>query len=468
MYNQNKQYRCTIIRGKSQAEIDDMLPAYSNILNSICPCKTSDFAQAFNSLLSPYLRENSRKKKTLDNHRTEIAGKLFGMYYEDNGYMYISERTLKFLEDFDQPAFFKDVCFKFQFPNGMQKTNTIRQRIIDGISLKPYAFILKSLLIAKEISLSLTKKEIAYYILNSLDVLQGIATPKEVIDAIRKDKQKGIIRIINTEGKASSYDYQHINEQLNYLELANLIRIGTDGLVELNFREINTIHLFVNSLNIPLMFSFKDYDLSLDEDVQKMHVEWNLYYSQLSDEASNFATTLESLGITSATSGVESQEGVKESTITFGDEGENYVYNYEKERVAKVNKRLANKVLSLGKTKGLGYDIQSVIAEPGERMEFVKYIEVKSTRRVTPPNIQDSNWYDTINITRNEWVAAQQHKEFYSIYRVYFVRNDVIIHIMDNIEQKHNEGKISVVPITYRVDYDASSIDKVLGGVDNV
>ena len=264
MYNQNKQYRCTIIRGKSQAEIDNMLPAYSNILNSICPCKIADFAQAFNSLLSPYLRENSRKKKTLDNHRTEIAGKLFGMYYEDSGYIYVSERTLKFLEDLDQPAFFKDVCFKFQFPNGMQKNNTIFQRVVDGISLKPYAFMLKSLLIAKENNLSLTKKEIGYYILNSLDVLQGIATPEEVIEAIKEDKQKGIIRIIDTEGKASSYDYQHINEQLNYLELANLIRMGTDGVVELNFKEINTINLFIKNLYTPLMFSFDDYDLSKD------------------------------------------------------------------------------------------------------------------------------------------------------------------------------------------------------------
>lgn len=44
------------------------------------------------------------------------------------------------------------------------------------------------------------------------------------------------------------------------------------------------------------------------------------------------------------------------------------------------NAHLVNKVLGLGKTKGLGYDIQSVIAEPGDFSEFVKYIEVKSTR----------------------------------------------------------------------------------------
>ena len=38
MYNHSNQYRCTIIRGKSQSEIDNMLPAYANVLDDICPC----------------------------------------------------------------------------------------------------------------------------------------------------------------------------------------------------------------------------------------------------------------------------------------------------------------------------------------------------------------------------------------------------------------------------------------------
>ena len=75
------------------------------------------------------------------------------------------------------------------------------------------------------------------------------------------------------------------------------------------------------------------------------------------------------------------------------------------------NPRLVNRVLSLGKTKGLGYDIQSVVAEKGDKSDFAKYIEVKSTKRVTEPNLSDVYWMDTLNITRNECIAADGFTE---------------------------------------------------------
>ena len=165
MYDHSKQYRCTIIRGKSQSEIDDMLPAYASVLDSICPCSIQEFPSLFNERLAIYLSENKRKKKTLDNHRTEIAGKLFGMYYVQDEYVYISERTLKFIEDTDQPAFFKDVCYKFQVPNGMQKTATVLTRIKDNLSLRPNAFVLKVLDYAKNAGIRLSKKDIGYMFL---------------------------------------------------------------------------------------------------------------------------------------------------------------------------------------------------------------------------------------------------------------------------------------------------------------
>lgn len=98
MYNHFNQYRCIIIRGKSQKEIDDLLSAYAKVIDDITPCETEVFSRKFNELLAPCLSADKRIKKTLDNHRTEIAGKLFGMYYvEENGYVYASDRTKKFL-----------------------------------------------------------------------------------------------------------------------------------------------------------------------------------------------------------------------------------------------------------------------------------------------------------------------------------------------------------------------------------
>lgn len=121
MYNHDNQYRCTIIRGKAQKEIDDLLPAYAKVIDEICPCDITDFQRLFDTSFGRYL-PGGTAQKTLDNHRTEISGKLFGMYYLANdGRIYASERTLKFLADSDTPAFFKDICYKAQFPNGTQK-----------------------------------------------------------------------------------------------------------------------------------------------------------------------------------------------------------------------------------------------------------------------------------------------------------------------------------------------------------
>lgn len=143
MYDHTKQYRCTIIRGKSQKEMDDLLPAYAKVIDEICPCSADEFETKFNNAFQLYLPESDRIKKTLDNHRTEISGKLFGMYYfSKDGRVYESERTQKFLEDNDQPAFFKDICYKMQFPNGTQKiSTTVMDRKANDICIRPNAFL---------------------------------------------------------------------------------------------------------------------------------------------------------------------------------------------------------------------------------------------------------------------------------------------------------------------------------------
>lgn len=461
MYDCKKQFRCTIIRGKSQKEIDDLLPVYAKVIDDIAPCNAGDFPVEFNKRFSLFLEKDKRIKKTLDNHRTEIAGKLFGMYYEDtNGYIYASDRTKKFLEDNDQPAFFKDICYKMQFPNGMQKYNTIQELLDNEISIKPNAFVIKTLICAKEKGIILTKKEIGYYILNSLNVLQGVATPEEVLGAVVKDREAGISRIIEKEGKASSYNYQHINEQINYLELANLVYTNSLGEVWVNTYE-KAVMLFAHDWNKMPEFDVYAFDMHTLDERKHFVSEWTLYFGKLSKKVGEFNTTAKALGVIEDVS-KKKKDFSEQTTVDIGDEGEAFVFTYEKKRVSTYNKRLANKVLALGKTKGLGYDIQSVFAEDGEMSEFVKYIEVKSTKRVTEPDFKNEYWKDTLNITRNEWIAALQHKQFYSIYRVYFVRGKVMMYIIDNVFQKEKDKKINVLPLTYRVDFGNKAVDQII------
>src|SRR5574344_101519 len=353
-YNHTHQYRCTIIRGKSQAEIDDMLPAYAEIISDICPCPTSEFDMKFNNeLVQKYVK--NAVKKTLDNHRTEIAGKLFGMYYvgEDN-LVYPSERTLKFLEDNDQPAFFKDICYKMQFPNGMSKASTALEQLKLGIKIRPFPYLLKVLTLAKSENIVLTKEDIAYYVLNSLDVLCLIASPEEVISQIKVDKSQNIIRKVRTPGKEYSYDMQHIKEQLNYLELANLI-VQDNQDIYLNPNENEIINIFIEQWNQPLAFDLTNYNLEVIDGRKNFEADWVRFFAQISDKASLFTTSAFALDISINELKAPTPEKIKKvSTIEIGDEGELYVLSKEKERVNAFNPRLTNRVLHLGKTKGLG------------------------------------------------------------------------------------------------------------------
>ncbi|MDR1390234.1 MAG: DUF3883 domain-containing protein [Treponema sp.] len=470
MYDHTKQYRCPIIRGKSQREIDDLLPAYANIIDAVCPCKTADFPQLFNSELKKYLKNDT--EKTLSNHRTETAGKLFGMFYEKNGLVQISDKTVNFLADNDQPAFFKDFCYKMQFPNGMEKPQIIQKHIENNIRIRPYSFVLKVMRLADDAHLILTKKEIGYYILNSHDVLSGKATPDEVITQIVKDRTDSITREVHTPGKASSYDRQHINEQLNYLELANLVVTHNDGTIILNKRETNAIKFISDYYNASPMFDIYAQDFSTLAGRKKFAIQWGIEYAQIGEKSSVFRTSSSALGVIPSGDKGISTEAAEPGKTEIGEEGERYVFNYERKRIKEYNKHLVGKVVYLGKIKGLGYDVQSIIAvKDAENPELAKYIEVKTTKRVTAPDLTDTTWEDVVQITKNEWDAACQHKELYSICRVYFCRDNVVIYFIDDIYHQKETGRIQIIPANFRVYFSSASVtnkymENATGGSD--
>ena len=472
MYDHRKQLKCAIIRARAISDVDNLLPKYATVIDNLCPCTKAEFEKGFNDAFREYAISRARNKsnesaikKTLDNHRTEVSGSLFGMHYEVDGIVYSSERNKKFLEDNDQPAFFKDWLLKMQFPNGMQKSQTYLKMVEEKLCCHPYSILLRVLEYARRSDVVLLKQELGYYIFNSEDVLKGNATANEVFDQIMNDKRGAIPprKIIIPDGESSSYD-QHVGDQLKYLQLANLIYIDGQE-VKINPHEMKAINRFIDLIDKPLGFDVYKYDLSNVENRKRFETDWAIYYGQLSKYADDLATSVESLLLPVD----EEPKKLKRTNnkIELGDEGEAFVLNFEKDRVSKFNAHLVNKVLGLGKTKGLGYDIQSVIAEPGDFSEFVKYIEVKSTKRVTAPDLKDEVWTDTINITRNEWIAAMQHKEFYSIYRVYFIRGVVVIYIIKNPYQKKMDNIIDVVPLTYRVDFQNNSIDESYKEVNN-
>ena len=454
MYNPDIQYRCTIIRGKSISRMDDYLPIYAEILNEICPISAKSFAQEFDKRLSRYIKDDS---KTIKNHRTENVDKLLGLIYEKEEITYLSDRTKKYLEDNDQPALFKSACFQFQQPNGSQKIQTTIDKIQNKISFKPYHFILSLLQKAQENNIILTKHEIGYYVLNSLQVLRGNVSADEVLRTILSDRKNKIIKKVAVT-KNYAWDYQHINEQYDYLKLANLVRDnGSD--IWINSKEQTAIDYFIENLKFPLAIDYSKYNLEEKNIGKKIELEWQEYFgisSQFNQE--KFNTSINSLD--AVTSILKGQQ-VGKTTIELGDEGENFVLEFEKNLVKSFNPRLVSKVNYLGKTKGLGYDILSIEASRNlSSPKFHRYIEVKATTRVNPPNFTDT--LDSINLTRNEWVAAEQHASHFYIYRIYFTNFGTFISIINDPVKKNIDGILYATPTIYRVEFSDKAVDEQL------
>lgn len=470
-YTPEHQQRCTIIRGKSQNDMEDLLPLYADIVHRNCPCKKDDFIERAQKRLSKTLfgteafeSLSESNKKTVNNHLTEIACTLLGLYYYDydedtkTEIAYETEACNFIFEKGDNPTFFKNLCLNFQFPNAAKWKAFVMEDLEKEINIKPFCYVVALLYYAQTQpeKILLTKQEVGYYVLNNLDVLQGKIKPEVVYNRIMEDRKNKIKR----EKLRGSKDWQHIKEQFNLLELANIIETDATYLW-LNKDESKAIKIFLNHLDT-VLFDVKSYKdiIYTSEGWRTLLSVWRKYYGSFNKELEEVQTQFNGDIVIVGREEQAAYGGATKSSVDIGDEGEALVFRLEQERVRNYKERLVNKVLLLGKTKGLGYDISSIEADENlKKPEFARYIEVKSTKRVTEPSF-NNEWLDSLNITAKEWVAAEQYGEFYNIYRVYFTKNKTIIVRMQNPYKKYQDNKIEVYPLTYNMTFGSEVIEK--------
>lgn len=461
-YKPENQYRCTIIRGKSQSEMEDLLPFYAQTVHKNCPCTKEEFDFRCNKQLAKFFFGNEdydglidANKKTIRNHITEIMGKLLGLYYTTlEDIVYESESCSFLLSKNDFPVFFKNLCLNFQFPNFADKIQTLSDRLYNKINIRPMCYVIAFLNYARKqtINKAITKQEIGYYILNNLDVLQGNVSIETVYAQIMSDRKNKVKR----EKLQGSHDWQHIKEQFNLLELANIVETDAEY-IWLNAREENSIKLFVEK-NKEALFDFYRYNFNSEDEKKQAKADWTLYFGKLNPEIAKINTQFTELPQITELKKEKGSVGL--STIELGDRGEAFVYRMECKRVKDYKERLVNKVLLLGKTKGLGYDISSIEADENPtKPEFARYIEVKSTIRVSEPSF-DENWSDSLNLTSKEWIAAEQYGEYYNIYRVYFTKKKTIVIKINNPFKKATENEIEIFPTIYQMDFTSRVIKK--------
>lgn len=443
------------------------MPLYANVVHKLCPCDEKLFKDSSRKLISKalfgtnaYGSLSDSNKKTVDNHLTEIAGTLLGLYYTKNEeagtVVYESDACSYLVEHNDFPMFFKNLCLNFQFPNGAKWIQFVKADMENHLNIRPFCFVVALLYYAQcqTEKLLLQKQEIGYYVLNNLDVLQGKISPEEVYNRIISDRKNKVKR----EKLSGSRDWQHIKEQFNLLMLANIIE--TDATyIWLNKSEAASIQLFLKQPK-EIGFDCYKYDLESADENKEFINDWKEYYGSFHKELLQLGTAFDTSKIVIVDrEGQKAQGGATMSSVDLGDEGEALVFNYEQNRVRKFKERLANKVLLLGKTKGLGYDISSIEADENpKKPEFARYIEVKSTKRVTAPKF-DSQWNDSLNLTAKEWVAAEQYGEYYNIYRVYFTKSKTIIIRIQNPYKRAADGDIEVYPTIYQMNFGSNVIE---------
>lgn len=334
----------------------------------------------------------------------------------------------------------------------------MKEDIAHQLKIKPFCFVVSLLYYAQSLQdkYILTKQEVGFYVLNNLDVLKGEVTCKEVYERIIYDRANNVKR----DKLSGSRDWQHIKEQFNLLELANIIETN-ENYLWLNKNEADAIKLFIDQYqSSKINFDCYKYKLGTTEENKIYLNAWRKYYGKFNTALLSLSSSFNTSKIIINDRGTQiMQSGAIKSTVDLGDEGEALVLKYEQNRVGNFKKRLVNKVLLLGKTKGLGYDISSIEADENpQKPEFARYIEVKSTKRVTTPKF-DSQWSDTLNMTAKEWVAAEQYGEYYNIYRVYFTKDSTIIVRINNPFKKAQEGLIDVYPTIYQMNFEANVIE---------
>lgn len=449
-YNPHNQFRCTIIRGKAQKEIEDYIPLYCNLISSICPCEVKEFEAVFNNEFSLHLygrlfaEETKAHKKVIVNHRTEIAGKLYSLYYFEENHVIESPLCKLFIETGNIPALFKSLCLNFQFPNGSQKLQqTVKKNICAGLRLRPYHFILQLLEHARRKKVDLSAKDVGIYVLNSYDVLQGKVSPKEVLNYILRDRANNTLPYLL---KGTSKDFQHIREQLNFLVLANLISInGGEKKITLNTSE-PILKVFLNEpYNEIWEDVYTSYDAANDHVSPTLESAWMKYASTIRCKKQLLTQmSFEYVG---------GKELRTYSTQEIGDEGELVVVDYEKNRLVRLGIENPD-VKWVGKKRGIGYDVES-----SKSSDECRYIEVKATTRITNPDIKSINWLIKFAITRNEFYAAERYKDKFYIYIVFLSARNKSLFVIQNPYKKFKDGTLELSAPKYDAKISAEHVD---------
>ena len=468
-YKTPDQYRLDLHfpRSRFNTDLEDTLLLLASKMVQLGNLPKDEFRTEINGYLHN-LNGQKLKIKTIDNHRTEMTS-LFGLvkHYQDE--IIIGNRTILLVETQDVPRFFKSVCNRFQYPNGINKIQFIEDYVRAGIRLKPAQYLIKLLRAGNQKTgkiFAVTAKEVAHLIFNDTRVTVDQEKAETRIDLFLELRRNGIL----CDGTGDVIRYAR--DFLNFMVAANLL-VEFNKKYFLNNQEKAALDFIANDETFFDEFNLaKQGDVIERQEIKDVLEDWDDFYAdadfeqeealkttlsafsqntvEITDENNNTETVTTGYELpTGVLETIEEQETEGPTTKQIGDEGEAIVYNLEKQRVASERPDLLGLVRIVSNDTSLGFDIQSVL-DSGVK----KYIEVKTTKRSFEPDFKTTSFF---GISSNAWETAKQFGDRYFIARVIIAREKISVFVIQNPYQKFEEEKIRLLPLEYRLTYTLDS-----------
>jgi hypothetical protein len=444
-------YRLHHIRPRFKNDVENVLYYMANEIAKLNPSGHEEFSSNLNNVIKLYPGNVSKADKTINNWRTEISS-LFGLVEYEGEISKPGRMAVLLSENQDLIEFFRYFLFYFQYPGGHLKPHETLSCIKVGIKFKPAKYLIQVILEGAKLSdggkFGLTKTEATHCIFNDLRVTRGGREPKETAELILENRAKKIE--YDNGGDITRY----AGDVLDYMELADLVKLRPNYQYYLNTVNMETLQAFVNDGGrfepYEKLYGIQDLDAA---DVSTLQQEWfryvnNRLYSNIFE--ANVLSIIGEAGEASEDRHITefiqevlqrinsckvAEGGIK--TKEVGDIGETIVIEHEKARLVMLEKNdFIHLIKKIPETFAVGYDITSFEGEGDIR----RYIEVKTTisRRKLAGN--------SFHMTPSEWSAANTLKQTYYIYRLMISGQGVGLFLIQDPVGKYKNDMLEMVP----------------------
>ena len=444
-------FRLHHIRPRFKNDVENVLFYMATEIAKLKPEEHEAFNQKLNTTIKLYPGNASKELKTINHWRTEISS-LFGLIEYDGDISKPGRMALLLSESQDLIEFFRYFLFYFQYPGGHLKPRETLEYIKAGIRFKPAKYLMQVMLEGKKLvgeseKLGLTKAEATHCIFNDLRVTRDGRSPKETAELILANRKNEI------EYDSAGDVIRYAGDVLDYMELADLVKLRPNYQYYLNTVNLETIQAFINdgSYFAPYQTLYGKSDLSLADVVSTQH-DWFHYVNNKLDSSifeANVLSIIEEAGETTEDREMSMfikevllkvqtiREGEEIKTKEVGDVGEAIVIEHEKTRMVSLKREdLLHLIKKIPETFAVGYDISSFEGVGDIR----RYIEVKTS--ISRGKLASQNFH----MTPSEWSAANSLKKTYFIYRLMISSKDVTLFLIQDPVGQYKSDMLDMVP----------------------